>query len=181
MISSKINIGGIISDNLDTYRNQDGKFSNIDKFWFTAVPLVVGLVFYVIFAIRSSSDSDFSRIDSAVLSAFSVFSALLLNLQMLVYSKKQGEYRKINQNEAQEEYQNLRSIHDSKTKYIEQIFNNLSYMILLSIIIITLSLFSIIFLDSTVIFVVAITIVLICNFLVNLFMCLKRMHLLFHT
>ena len=167
-MSSKLNVGRIVKDHLDTMRDEGtGRLSSIDIFSFFAVPiLVAGVSSY--FNWRFSSDAI-----SAAISSLSIFAGLLINVLVLIYTVSLNQEKQVNQ-------ENQDRI-DLERRYLEQIFANISCSILVAVVatilFVVLSMAGTKFpgLSAVVHFA---CVALILNFVLTLIMCLKRIHML---
>jgi hypothetical protein len=158
----KINILEVIKDHLSTIRDYDtGKTSVSDAIIFALIPALFS--FAAIILVR--------RIDGSVvgilITAFSIFTALLLNLLMLIFAAAKPEQE---------------GLSDSRTTLrhtlLKELFANVSFGILTSILI-TVLLVAILFACGlTYIAMVGAAAFLITNFFFTLLMILKRVHIL---
>ena len=163
---SKINISQIIKDHFNTLRNQaTHKISGWDIFTFIVFPLIASLV--ILFIVGFTLDKDASSI---LITSLSVFSALLFNLLLLIFDIVTREERA------------SKIIKDSplKGKFLREIYSNISFSILISVIcvailLITLINIKIVWFNQVVSFIVY---YLVIQFLLTIFMVLKRVHVL---
>lgn len=181
MSFSRVNIYKIVADHLSTLRSADKQTYYLsDIIVFTVFPIVAAITYAIFIEPDISRNSErLGEIDSIIVASFSIFSALLFNLQMLVFSNKTGKFRDKRDDETKENYANLKRNHDASSEFIEHLFFNVSYLILISMVCVLLGLISIIFFDSSNIYINFFKILFLFNFIVNLFMCLKRIHVLF--
>lgn len=158
----KINIADVVKDHLATIRDYDtGRTSVSDAIVFALIPSFFSLA-AVIFG---------RRIDESVvgilITAFSIFTALLLNLLMLIFAAARPGQK---------------GQSDSRAKLrhalLKELFANVSFGILTSILI-TVLLVAILFASSLAhIIMLGAAAFLIVNFFFTLLMILKRVHIL---
>jgi amino acid transporter len=166
---SKINCWQIVKDHFLTLRDHKAnKMSTGDAVLFIVAPLVISLSIF--FGLQFRLDTNVSN---ALMTSLSVFSALLFNLLLLIYDIVRKEEK-----ERKEEK-------DSKKdtlllELLRQIYANISYSIFISVF--TVAILLINFLDiKNICFVVIINCVvyyLTVQFVLTLFMILKRVHVL---
>jgi hypothetical protein len=161
----KINISFIVRDHLATLRdNVTGKRSIGDLFLFFVLPLAFSG--FLVWGIHNPVDRTISNI---LITSLSIFSALLLNLLMLIYDLVRKE-----------DLKTAPGKNNLVGQLLREIFANISYSIVVSVfcvailLIAYLDLLSGIFLD---IFSLAVY-SLVLQFLLTLFMVLKRVHVL---
>jgi di/tricarboxylate transporter len=166
---AKINVADIIGDHFDTLRDYDTKGRNIgDITLFYVIPFIVAVVLAVL---KIDLHKDLVNL---LVTALSVFAALLFNLLLLVYDviKKTGDAT------------NLEKL---KREYLKEIYTNISYSIFVSILSIIFLLTSLLNFGAiksfcctsevrTTLMIAAFF--LLVNFLLTLFMILKRIHVL---
>jgi hypothetical protein len=114
-VSSKINISKIIKDHCDTLRHDhDQSVSSLDYFVFFGLPLIAsGVLIYL--NILLSKD-----VVGILITAFSVFAALLFNLLLLVYDIVK---KRVDSGDKTSD----------RARLLKQIYGNIAYAILLSI------------------------------------------------
>lgn len=159
---SKINVTKIVLDHLNTLRdNQTQRLYFGDVTIFFLVPVIISLLMIISDNLLKES------IVNILITSLSIFAALLFNLLLLIYDiikKPEKETPKARQ----------------KKKLLEEIFANISYSILISIIGVLLSL--LIFFDIRIqLFLDLVNFLvyfLVIQFLLTLFMVLKRVHIL---
>jgi hypothetical protein len=166
---AKINVADIIEDHFATLRNYDTKRQNIgDLLLFYVVPFIVAVVLAIL---KIDLHKDLVNL---LVTALSVFAALLFNLLLLVYDviKKTGDAT---------EPEKL------KRHYLKEIYTNISYSIFVSILSIIFLLASLLNFGAIKSFcctsevrtiLVIAALFLLGNFLLTLFMILKRIHIL---
>lgn len=159
-MSSKFSVIDIIQNHLRTLVNYDnGKYSKTDFFISFFIPFIIAatLIFYgQLLNVRIVSD---------LLTAFSVFAALLLNLLFVIYTAKTRESSKGGER-----------IDSLKIKLLNQTYNNIQFGILLSILeIIFLILFLFLPYNSAIITGLSfLSLYIMFAFIAVLFMVLKR-------
>ncbi len=163
-MTGKIDVTRIIKDHWATLcDDRNNRYSVRDFLTFYGLPALVGaslIWFGVLFG---------KTISSALTTAFSVFAALLFNLLILIYdivSKSNGN----------------KNVFSLKSKFLRQIYSNISYSVLVSVsIIVFLLLYYLVFslgyqrLSYVAAFLVY---TLAGNFILTLLMVLKRVHIL---
>jgi amino acid transporter len=161
-MSSKFSVNRIVSDHISTLRingtdNRDWSaiFTNF------ILPLIVAILFiyYGIIIV--------SREFTVILTAFSVFAALLLNLMILVFSIVNREKEK------DEEKRDI-----MKIQLLKETYENIQFTVLTSVIIIVVILFMLFIPFNTYLALILSFVVyyLVFVFIVTLFMVLKRTH-----
>ncbi|HYJ88086.1 MAG TPA: hypothetical protein VEW46_18610 [Pyrinomonadaceae bacterium] len=159
---NKINVYSIIRDNFRTLvHDSDGTRSDWDIALFVVVPLIASTALL-------SLKGVFGQTTSGVLvTAYSIFAALLFNLLLLVYDivKKSN---------------NARSV---KSRFLKQVYSNISYSVFVSILLIAILLAyfvamstpRLVYLKYALAFLVY---ALTANFLLTMLMILRRVHIL---
>lgn len=161
---SKINTADIIKDHLRTLTNEhSGKVSVGDFLLFFGLPTIVGLALLWFKGVFGSN------IGGILITAFSIFAALLFNLLLLVYDivKKTDEP-------------------SLKRRFLKQIYSNISYAVFISIALIIFLLAYFVAMTSdkllTARFVLAFFVYALSgNFVLTMLMILKRIHILLAT
>lgn len=166
MLITKINISGIVKDHLDTLVHEhSGKSSASDYILFYGFPLIAAFSLLWFKGIFGKS------IGGVLITSFSVFAALLLNLLLLIYDI----VRKADQTPTAEK----------KRRFLKQIYGNISYSILISVasIILLLGYFvTLAFSRLEPRYVLAYLIyALATNFILTILMVLKRVHNMLST
>ncbi len=162
---SKFSITDILRDELHTLRDfKSGKVSKIDFFLNLLFPVILSIIFV-----------GFNRLISggminSILTAFSVFAALLLNLMILVYTIVTRENSKTDKSERDE----------LKLTLLKETYTNIQFSVLLSIFTIV-GLLLLLFLPSYVwiaIILSALIYYFIFTFIFTMLMVLKRTHII---
>lgn len=150
---NRINLMKIFYDHLQTLKYADDKkYSFPDIILFYAIPLILSIIGYFKSILLTCSQVNL------LITVFSIFTGLLLNLLLLIYDI-------VSKNN-----------NTTKTKFLHEIYSNISYTILLSIIII-FCLLLITFVSETALL-SSIGLFLIIHFLLTILMILKRVHIL---
>jgi hypothetical protein len=130
---SKMNILGIIKDHFSTFKNYETKKSRpMDYIIFLIVPFLIGLFFVYIHPDLNGGNPN-AGTTNALLICASVFTALMLNLLVLVYNLMQK-----NNNENKEDDKNKEKdgdqveTDDYSEDFIKEIYYNISFSILTS-------------------------------------------------
>lgn len=133
-MSSKVNILGIISNHWSTLTDaRTNKYSKADILCFTGIPFLISLLsLYFSVVVNSNTNSIFVNFGS-------IFTALLLSVLVLVYDQKS----KINEDEFASN-----PLLKLKSELLTQLFYNICYAILISIIMVVICLLSEIVGDS---------------------------------
>jgi hypothetical protein len=164
-VFSKINISQILKDHFKTLRNQEtNRISGGDIFTFIALPIIVSLI--ILYVIGFILDKDASSI---LITSLSVFSALLFNLLLLIYDIVKREERVSNTKDS-----------PLTAKLLREIYSNISFSILISVICVSVLLITLlnikaIWFNQIISFFVY---YLVIQFLLTIFMVLKRVHVL---
>jgi FtsH-binding integral membrane protein len=151
---NKINCSKILSDHIKTLKYaDDNKYSIPDIILFYFAPIAVaGYLYYE--GIRLTIEQV-----NILITVFAIFTGLLLNLLLIVY-----------------DIVSKNNTTPTKTKFLHEIYSNISYTILLSIITIIV-LIAISFISKITIL-SALVIALVIHFLLTILMILKRVHIL---
>lgn len=161
-MSSKFSVNKIVRDHINTLYNSDtNKKDKIAIFINFILPLIVSVSFISFGVIIIYSEF------TVILTAFSVFAALLLNLMILVFSIVNREKEK------GDDQKDL-----DKIKLLKETYENIQFTVLISVLIIVVILFMLfipfnIYLDLALSFAIY---YLVFTFIVTLFMVLKRTH-----
>jgi len=160
---SKVNIWVIVTDHIRTLRNfANNRISVEDILLFLVTPTAASL--FLTFLLRFTLDLNAIN---ALITSLSVFSALLFNLLLLIYDilRKEG------------------GAHAQATlrrKFLSQIYANISFCILVAVL--SIALLLLLFVETNwPYFTLALNLViyfLVINFILTLFMILKRVHIL---
>lgn len=129
----KINIFGIVAWHLNSLRDDAGKVLWSDIGTFYGLPIAVGVIF-------SFLDGRIPK-DALGLSitVFSIFAALLLSVQVALYSVS---LRPLSQPDDPKKIKSFEDLKRSRDSLIKELNDNISYLILLSVIFITMLLFA---------------------------------------
>ena len=160
---SKVNIWLIVTDHVQTLRNfANNKVSIEDILLFLVTPAAASLL--LTFFLRFTLDLDSIN---ALITSLSVFSALLFNLLLLIYDilrKESGAHAQAT----------------LRRKFLSQIYANISFCILVAVL--SIALLLLLFVEANwPYFTLALNLViyfLVINFILTLFMILKRVHIL---
>lgn len=155
----KFSIWRIVVDHIDTLRNaKSRKYRPLDFISLFAVPMVVGIAATYFGYILSK------EIINSLLTSLSVFAALLFNLLLLVYSIVQRN--------------NVAESEKVRTKFLKEIYANISFCILLTVLTIALLLITFISIDTPRfrLFLTFVVYFLTATFLLTLLMILRRVH-----
>ncbi len=161
----KLNLIRIIRDHIQTLKNYNsGRYSFWDFVVFLLFPLVIaGCLTYFLCALNKD-------LINTLITSLSVFAALLFNLLLLIYDI----VKKANPSD---------SFAELKTRFLREIYANISYSILISMLAIILLLVSSLNVSNH-FFQTALTYLvyfLLGNFILTLFMILRRVHILLST
>lgn len=161
-MSSKFSVGNIVKDHFRTLRNFGTEKIELSSVSINFVlPAIIAAIFVYFVLIIRNAEFD------VILTAFSVFAALLLNLMILLYSVLNRE------SEKKDEQKNK-----MKMRLLKETYSNIEFSVLTSVIIIVIILLMLFipynfYFDLTASFIVY---YLIFVFITTLFMVLKRMH-----
>lgn len=167
----KINPAKIIRDHVLTLKSYDtGKYSVGDFFVFILLPFGIAgyLAYYFPKSDKNTTEIFNKDVVDILVTSLSIFAALLFNLLLLVYDL----VKKANPGEA---YAVL------KTRFLKEIFANISYSIFISMLAVIILLISLLGTESRIlqVTVVASVYFLVSNFILTLLMILRRVHILF--
>lgn len=173
-MTSKINISCILKDHFQTLKNERTKsFDALDISVFFGLPIAIGSVS---FFLKAQMDDNSV---TTLISAASIFSGLLINVLVLIYSLNEKSIQNPEGNDHSEN-----DNHDVNKKTLEkellkEIFANISFSILISMMLI-ISLSFLVFLKPGYLAIIftSISIALCTNFCLTLLMGLKRIHIL---
>ncbi len=184
-MTRKIDVREIFFSHVRTLRsvNSEGlRWDDIAVFYvFPAV--AAGLFLW--FSPSPSPDTT-TKIDEVLLSAFSIFAGLLLNIQVFILgyrvTEKDGSDADRAVTDLAPEDKALAATQQGKhALFFEELFANLSYAILTAILIISITMLSLFFFSGEVLVFRAVQFFLILHFLLTLLMVLKRIHALFYA
>jgi len=157
----KINVLNIVRDHISTLRDYKTKKVSIsDLFLFSLSPALISVLFLVFSGVMDET------MVTLLTTSLSIFAALLFNLLLIIYDAVRKE-------------ESLNSANNLRKPYLKEVFNNISFCILTSVLAIVLLLIysqvSIFFLQYLLTF---FSYYLVALFILTLFMVLKRTHIL---
>ena len=166
----KINIVPIVRDHLKSLRNEKtGKLSYFDYFIFFGVPIILGVFVY-----RSALHLDRESYNASI-TFFGVFIALLLNIQIAIFSIYQRKWKQKQEDiGAQIQDEDL----EIRRRLLEQLNSNISYLVLICCLTLIIVLSSYIR-NSDSSLTATITFGLYAHFILTMLMIVKRAHALF--
>ncbi|KFL30638.1 hypothetical protein JP75_14280 [Devosia riboflavina] len=165
----KVNIFGIVTGHLDSLRNSDGKFLLSDILTFYVLPVLVG-VFCLLVCFKISKDAI-----GLSISVFSIFAALLLSVQVALYSVS---LRPLSPPADQKKNKVFEKVKEERGAVIRELNNNISYLVLLSVFFITALLLAYIVNPGGVIS-SALCVAIYVHFFLTLLMVVKRASIVF--
>ncbi|MBF0163291.1 MAG: hypothetical protein HQM01_02100 [Magnetococcales bacterium] len=167
-MSSKINIAPIFSGHLATLKNHTtGKTSYYDMFVFFVIPIIFGSL-SLLCDIKLSSQAS-----SILITALSIFSGLLINVLVLIYSV----YQNIPSIDIPEDQNQIEMVKLEK-RILQETFSNISFANLIAIIIVIIvSIMESINIGYQEI-ISSFIIVALIHFTLTILMVLKRIHIL---
>lgn len=163
----KIDFTKICADNISTFRNHsDGTWSWVDFSLFLIFPIVLAAsILFSEFQLKEN-------FVTAIITAASIFAGLLLNLLVLIYTIYVTSKEKLQNRVSTANF-------DIWQLLIKQTFANVSFCILVSIIVVALCLLYYLNFISPVQYLIAFSLYFFCATLIlHLFMVLKRIHAL---
>ncbi len=174
----KIDICQIVADHVRTLRKpQDQRVSVEDLTLFFGLPVLSGFL-YLVF---SGSPPIDNKIDEVLVASFSIFAALMLNIQVFLLGVKLPA-RTTDENIASTEAED-RALHRQKTRlrtqFFKELFANISYAILISMTVVVVTLIAFFCGIEQTRVVKFIQFIMIIHFSLTLLMVLKRVHVLF--
>ena len=163
---SKINILKIIVDHFETHKNYTNGKTNISELiLFYVLPIAVAL--YLVLTGIYFKES----IVDILITSFSIFTALLFNLLLLVFDI----IRRNSDNNGNEDQRKVKL----KNTLLKQVYSNISYSILISIISLLLLLFLQVVSNEVVCKIINFVVFFMAlNFILTLLQILKRIHIL---
>lgn len=177
----KIDISRIVADHLSTLKDpgtEDWSWYDIGTFY--GVPAFLAVLHLVIGGVGSN---EVLEVDGIVVSAFSIFAALLLNVQVLIIGLKErlASVAKPSVDEAMspEDSALAERLAGSQERPLQELFANVSYAILVSILLVTLTLVVIFLGIADWRLTTAMQFFGIAHFALTSVMVLKRMHVVF--
>jgi hypothetical protein len=159
---SKINVTGIVKDHLDTLCDfGTQRISPFDIILFFVVPAFVAVP-VALFTVPLTSN-----IASLLITILSIFAALLFNLLLILF-------------DIMRKSETIRGQAQIQNDFLQEIYNNVSYCILLSIVIVLLVIVALIDINIPVInrIITGTVVYLTSSFTLTLLMVLKRIHAL---
>lgn len=173
----KIDIRQIVADHLRTLRAPgDERLSTEDLAVFFGIPLFAGLL-YLSFSGGQQGDN---KIDEVLVASFSVFAALLLNIQVFLLSFQLPASQRSDDPDLGAEDRALLEAQEAKRRtFYRELFANISYSILLAMGIVFVTLIAIFCHVDQSRVVKLVQFVLIMHFTLTLLMVMKRVHALF--
>lgn len=181
---NKINFYVIIADHINSLRNYDTKKLNKwEVFSFFVFPLFISLL--IVFLFNTPITREITNI---LITSYSVFSALLFNLLILIYEiiRKGKENEELTNHEEKD----ATSIKPAKLKhkemmadFLREIFSNISFCILICVLSIVILLITLIQFSCLIVFTLLSILIyyMIIIFIFTLLMVLKRVHILLKT
>lgn len=176
-MSSKINVYEIISGHFETLKERNGSYSTTDLFTFVGLPL--SACFFSYFYSFNLN----TNLSSLLVNFGSIFTALLLSVLVLVYD----------QESKLEDKKNTDGFYDEKKELLRQLYYNISFSILCSVILVLACFIHSVVFNKTVEFTVInstytlksdihlitpLVAFVTANLFLNILMILKRMHAL---
>lgn len=173
----KVDIRQIVVDHLRTLRAPGAERQSVeDLSVFYGVPLFAGLL-YLLF---SGSPAVGNKIDEVLVSSFSVFAALLLNIQVFLLGFQVPTSQSAADTElGVEDRALIEKKDDMRRTFYRELFSNISYAILLAMGIVVITLIAIFCQIDQSRIVKLIQFILIMHFALTLLMVMKRVHVLF--
>ena len=126
----KINITSVVSSHLDTLRSR-GKLVKLDIAVFYVFPVLVGAAAWLLKWEVPEKALELS------ISVFSIFAALLLSVQVAMYSVS---LREMTPPEDQKKLRSFNELKETRNSLIRELNSNISYLILLSVVTVTITL-----------------------------------------
>lgn len=120
----KINVLYIVVSHLNSLRNENGRFLWLDVALFFGLPVIAGFVFCLAGGIVSKEAFGQS------ITAFSIFAALLLSVQVALYSVL---LRPISPPEDVRQRKRFDEVNRTRNELMKELNDNVSYLILLSV------------------------------------------------
>jgi sterol desaturase/sphingolipid hydroxylase (fatty acid hydroxylase superfamily) len=124
----KINVCGIVIWHLNTLRNADGRLLWSDVFTFYALPIILGALFYWLEWVVSKDALGLS------ITVFSIFAALLLSVQVALYNVS---LRPLSEPKDPKKRKSFEDIKKNRDSLMKELNDNISYLIVLSVVFIT--------------------------------------------
>lgn len=181
-MSSKFDIRQIISDHLKTLTDSGSTRPRIDDtFVFFGVPALSAALYFILAGDPPAGRE--TKVDEVLVSAFAIFAALLLNIQVFLLSvnveRKGGVAAEPGTEESGEDRALRAQQVAMRDKFLEELFSNISYAILVASSLVGLTLITIfIYIDQWRI-VKSVQFFMMLHFSLTLYMVMKRIHVLF--
>lgn len=161
MISSKINITRIFVDHIKSLRSETGNHGK-EIVTFFLIPFLISIWWFLDRGTRFSMDSDI------LLIVLSIFTGLLFNINILLINFAKNEVNL-----------KFRNAVEERKRALSETFTNISFEILLAIIIILIILGIKAFSGILLHLATSLVVFLMCNYVLTLLMILKRIKVLF--
>lgn len=152
-MSGKVDIRPIIYSHWRTLPTLNSRAASIEDFFiFYGLPLVAAILFAWFSGVgigpKTSQLSVDTKIDEVLISAFSIFAGLMLNIQVFLLGYRmtvKSESRKYSSKaEIPPEEAALTTVkRERKEEFFEQLFSNISYSILVSLLLVSLTLIAV--------------------------------------
>lgn len=165
----KINVISIFRAHIDTLRGEDGKLLRDDIIVFYVFPSFLAILIYVL----NWEVPD--KVLELSISVFSIFAALLLSVQVALYSVS---FREISPPEDKKKHRSYEEMKSVRKSLIKELNGNISYLVLLSIVTVTITLL-LFFVSGPRIFGSALASALYLHFFLTLMMVVKRANIVF--
>ncbi len=181
-MSSKINITRIVTEHLATLKCQGANhsYSKIDLATFYGVPALAAAMYFATMPPLARDTA--THIDSVLIAAFSIFAALLLNMQILLIGLRDRMNSRIDirmVERSPEDKLSFERLAATKLEHVTELFANVSYCILVSIALVGGTLVSIFLQVQTSPLLKSAQFFVILHFALTGIMVLKRMHVVF--
>lgn len=165
----KINFATIITSHVKTLRGDNEKYQWSDFATFYAIPIGVGVI-----AILMCWQVPEKALELSI-SVFSIFAALLLSVQVALYSVSLRDIAKPDDPKKSKDYEKRQK---DRKLMIKELNDNVSYLILLSVVTVTITL-TLFFSEAPRYFGSAIAIAFYLHFLLTILMVIKRASIVF--
>jgi hypothetical protein len=182
-MSSKIYVSKIVRDHWRTLRAND-RVSRPDILVFYVLPIVCGCMFAYF---KKTYDANLLvQLDNVVVAAFSIFGALLFSVQVLIIGlMERHRSQEPHRQRARSEKQSAEDVvfetksRDLRDRALKELFANISYCILVAIVMVAFALALIFTEIHGIILMKAVQLATGLHFLLTCTMVLKRMHVVF--
>lgn len=165
----KINVFGIVVSHIESLQGKQGKISYGDVLIFYGVPVLIGIL-----AVLLKWEVPEKAIELSI-SVFSIFAALLLSVQVALYSVSLRPLEAPSDPKKNKRFQTLKG---QRRRLMKELNANISYLILLSVITVTTTL-AIFFFDSPGALCGAVSVTFYSHFFLTLLMVIKRASIVF--